>query len=276
MLKLFLTNGLGPRARFFIKGEAMGFAQAIFEQCWPRWQQHFSQDARLRLGGVALSDLTGCMPEVAGRRLSAEELSQWSGFHQGKRRAEWLAGRLAAKWAAAGLLGETAAEWQDLVIRSEGDGRPYLVAGAHAVAPFISISHSGPLAAALAANLPCGLDIQEPGPKIHTVRQRFVAPEEEDILGASLPGPFTETERLTMLWAAKEAVRKMVRTAPLLGLLEIRLLAGHGGHGTPEEPLALTFSSGRAQDLCPPILFVLCFLADTLAWAMACPPSRKE
>jgi phosphopantetheinyl transferase len=250
----------------------MGFAQAIFEQCWPRWQQHFSQDARLRLGGVALSALTGCRPEVASRWLSAEELGQWRGFRQEKRRAEWLAGRLAAKWTAAGLLSKTTVEWQELVIRNEEDGRPYLAAGTHPGAPFISISHSGPLAVALAANLPCGLDIQQPSAKIHTVRKRFASLEEETLLAVSLEGTFSETERLTMLWAAKEAIRKMVRISPLLGLLEIRLLAAHGGRGVPQEPLALTFASGRAEAGCPPFVPVLSFFADNLAWAMACPP----
>ena len=63
----------------------------------------------------------------------------------------------------------------------------------------------------------------------------------------------------------------MVRVSPLLGLLEIRLLAGHGGLGTAQEPLALTFASGRKQQDCPASVSVLCFFADNLAWAMACP-----
>ena len=164
-------------------------------------------------------------------------------------------------------------DWQSLVIRSAEDGRPYVATEAQAVAPFISISHSGPLAAALAANLPCGLDIQQPGPNIHRVKKRFALREEEDILAASLRSEaFPETERLTMLWAAKEAVRKAVRVSPLLGLLEIRLLAGYGGQGTPQKPLALRFASGRELDTCPPNIPVLCFFTDNLAWAMACPP----
>jgi len=253
----------------------MAFAQAIFEKCWPRWQQHFSPDARLRLGCVSLAALADCTDEVASIYLGTDELGRWSGFSQKKRRGEWLGGRLAAKWAAAELLGKTAVDWQDVVIRNEEDGRPYVATDAQALAPFISISHSGQLAAALAANFPCGLDIQQPGPNILRVKKRFVLREEEDILTASLPETFTETERLTMLWAAKEAVRKAVRTSPLLGLLEIRLHAGHGD-GAPQEPLALTFASGRAQDGCPASISVLCFFADNLAWAMACLPTPKE
>jgi len=249
----------------------MAFAQAIFEDCWPRWQDHLAPQTRLRLGGVRLSTLADCPPEEAGNYLHAEEQSRWTGLRQQKRRTEWLGGRMAAKWAAAGLLGETAVDWQGLVIRNEEDGRPYVATETHAAAPFISISHSGHLAAALAANLPCGLDIQQPVAKIHTVKERFAAPAEEDILNASLPPAFAETDRLTLLWAAKEAVRKMVRISPLLGLLEIRLLTGHGGRGTPQDPLALTFSSGREQDSCPATIPVLCFFADNLAWAMTCP-----
>ena len=249
----------------------MAFAQAIFEDCWPRWQQHFNPEVRLRLGGLPLSALADCTPELARQYLNADESPQWSGFHLEKRRAEWLGGRLAAKWAASGFMGETAPEWRNLAIRNEEDGRPYITAGNCSVAPFVSISHSGPMAAALAANLPCGLDLQEPGERIHRVKERFVAPKEADILSGSLP-PFTETQRLTLLWAAKEAVRKAVRITPLLGLLEIRLLAGDGGRGTPQEPLALTFTSSREQAACPAHIPVLCFFADTLAWAMTCPP----
>jgi len=250
----------------------MAFAQAIFEKCWPRWQQHFSPETRLRLGAVELATLSDYTSDVASQYLSADELGRWTGFSQKKRRTEWLGGRLAAKWATAGLLDEAPVDWHGLMIRNEEDGRPYVATEAQAVAPFISISHSGHMAAALAANLPCGLDIQQPGAKIHRVKERFASSEEEYILNASVPAAsVTETERLTMLWAAKEAVRKMVRASPLLGFMEIRLLAGHGG-GTPQEPLTLTFASGREQAACPPRITVLCFFADNLAWAMACPP----
>jgi len=255
-----------------MNGETNGVSPSHLEECWPRWQQHFSSEARLRLGAVELVALADCTPEVANEYLSADELEKWAGFGLKKRRAEWLGGRVAAKWAATELLGEDAVAWKTLVIRNEEDGRPYVATEAHTVAPFISISHSGDMAAALAANLPCGLDIQQPGTNILRVKKRFALREEEDILAASLPEAFTETERLTMLWAAKEAARKMVRTRPLLGLLEIRLLAGHGGCGTPHEPLALTFASGREQVGCPASISVLCFFSDTLAWAMACPP----
>jgi len=252
----------------------MALVQAIFEGCWPRWQQHFIPKSRLRLGCVPLAALADCTPEMAGQYLNPDELAQWTGFHLEKRRSEWLGGRLAAKWATAGLMGETAQGWQSLAIRNEADGRPSVAAKAQTVAPFISISHSGPVAAALAADLPCGLDIQESGERILRVKERFAAQEEEDILNAALPySPFSETQRLTMLWAAKEAVRKAVQIAPLLGLLEIRLrAANHGGCGTPQEPLALTFASGRKQAACPAHIPVLCFFVDNLAWAVACLP----
>ena len=106
----------------------MAFAQAVFEECWPRWQSNFSPEARLQLGAVPLSLLAGCadlqLPQVAKQYLSASELEQWTGFSREKRRVEWLGGRLAAKWASAGLLNERAENWQNLVIRTEEDGRP--------------------------------------------------------------------------------------------------------------------------------------------------------
>jgi len=250
----------------------MALAQAIFEECWPRWQQHFSPEAQLRLSGVHLAALADCTPEMASQYLNTDELAQWTGFLLKKRRSEWLGGRLAAKWAATGLLGKTVPDWRSLMIRNEADGRPYATTESGTVAPFISISHSGPMAAALAANLPCGLDVQESGDRIPRVRQRFAASEEEDILNAVLPHFFSETQRLTMLWAAKEAVRKAIRIIPLLGLLDIRLLAGQAGRGTPHDPLTMTFASGREQAVCPSSIPVLCFFADNLAWAVACPP----
>lgn len=254
----------------------MVFAHAAFEEYWPCWQSNFIPEARLQLGVVPLSVLYDCtdlqLPDVAKQYLSANELDKWTGFSRKKRRVEWLGGRLAVKFASAGLLNETAVNWQNLVILTEEDGRPYLTAETRGVAPFISISHSGPLAAAMAANFSCGFDIQQPGAKIHTVKECFASLEEEALLNACLPGSFTETERLTMLWAAKEAVRKMVRISPMLGLLEIQLLAGHRGRGAPEEPLLLTCASGRKKDACPPFISVLCFFADNLAWAIGFSP----
>lgn len=230
----------------------------------------------LRLGGISIAHLAEWTPEQADPYLNAGEVEQWSRFSREKRRSEWLAGRLAAKWAAGGMLAGSAVGRQTLTIHTEEDGRPY-VRGTHAVAPFISISHSGPLAAALAANLPCGLDIQEPVARIIKVRERFASMAEEDILTSALPGSFTETERLTLLWSAKEAARKLVRISPLLGLLEQQLLAATSGHGTPEAPLSLILASNRNHPACPATISILCFYTDNLAWAIAFSmPSQKE
>lgn len=263
------------RPFFFYRREPVTFA--VFEECWPHWQSHFAPRARLRLGGVALfalaENLDLPLSDAAGF-LSENELKELCLFRLKKRRVEWLGGRLAAKWAAAGLLGGSEAEWKNLVVDAEEDGRPYLTIAARTGTPFISISHSGPMAAALAANIPCGLDIEQPSAKIHTVRPRFVAPEEKDILNAISPDFLSETERLTLLWAAKEAIRKMVRASPLLGLSEILLISGSmEGLGSPEQPMALTFASGREREDCPVTISVLCFIADNLAWAIACSPS---
>jgi|GEM_PF-1424768 len=258
----------------------MAFAHAVFEQYRPRWQQLFAPDTRLRLEGVVLSAFAGDngfpLTEIAEKYLNAEELARWGDFNQEKRRTEWLGGRMAAKSAGSTLLGKPEVDWANLVVRTEEDGRPYLTAGTGEAAPFISISHSGMMAAALAANRPCGLDIQLPGERILRVRERFASPDEEVILKSSLGESFAETERLTMLWAAKEAVRKMVRSSPLLGLLEIRMLAGQSGHGTPQEPLLLTFTPGRETGSCPQNISVLCFFADNLAWAMGCLPNTNK
>lgn len=259
----------------------MTLPQSIFEEHWPSWQEHFVPCALLRLGCISLSALAGDTSlqrdGMARDALSEAEYGQWTGFSQEKRRIEWFGGRLAAKWAAAKFMAEKNPSFRTVVIRSERDGRPSLVTEGPAHHPFISISHSGPLAVAMAANIPCGLDIQQPEAKILRVKERFVNPEEADIMNASLPGSFTEEQRFTMLWAIKEAVRKMVRISPLLGLLEIRLLAAEqSSSATPQAPLVLTIASGRNKADCPATIPVLCFFSDNLAWAMACPSATTK
>jgi len=166
--------------------------------------------------------------EVAGRYLCPSEFAQWRGFRLPKRRLEWLGGRIAAKDAAMRLQGVAASrrdwhQWQLAVLPS---GRPELVAGVTPL-PEISISHSGGRAMSMAMANRCGIDIQQCRAAVVRVRARFCSPSEAARLAAGLGGMSKEA-RLTLLWAAKEAIRKAVPVVPLPAFEEMELEAVRG------------------------------------------------
>ena len=156
--------------------------------------------------------------EVAGlsaRHLVASEKRQLAGYRFPKRRLEWLAGRLAAKNAITRISSVPLAS-REITISTGKQGRP-LAATSNGEDPHISISHSGQHAVGLAARRPCGVDLQEITPALEKIRQRFVRPEEENILPQLADAPRTA---LGLLWSAKESLRKSVPLWPLLGFLE--------------------------------------------------------
>jgi phosphopantetheinyl transferase len=118
--------------------------------------------------------------------------------------------------------------WQDIAIESQESGRPFCVTGKldqrpHNI-PDISISHSSDLAAAMAVSRgKCGIDIQQTSQKTVKVRERFCTQEEHEMLQGFLPDA-SETVRLTLLWAAKEALRKAADITPVPGFLELQLM----------------------------------------------------
>ncbi|MDH5297616.1 MAG: 4'-phosphopantetheinyl transferase superfamily protein [Desulfobulbaceae bacterium] len=186
-----------------------------------------------RVGLVELGECCRAAGEeaVAGSYLGASELVRWRAFRLPKRRLEWLGGRIAAKHAAMGLAGAAGPpEWRQWRVEPLASGRPVLAAGV-GVLPRISISHSHGLAVALAAAGHCGIDIQQPLAAVLRVRERFCTAGEEGVLAAALSG-IDATSRLTLLWAAKEAVRKALAMAPLPGFLEMELLAVNGEPAT--------------------------------------------
>ena len=165
--------------------------------------------------------------------LSSTEQQQFEAFSYGKRKNEWLGGRIGAKIAAARCMaasdpnGETAVAWQDIAIESQESGRPYPVLNKQGRAPRnmpdISISHSTHLAAAMAVNRgKCGIDIQQASGRTVKVKERFCGPAEFEMLHF-LPDA-GDTMRLTLLWAAKEALRKAADTTPVPGFLELQLM----------------------------------------------------
>ena len=165
--------------------------------------------------------------------LSGEELCQLSKFASHKRKREWLGGRFAAKYAVARLLEQVESEdsdvdWSGHIIMIDKNGRPFLSAneGNPENPVDISISHSGSLAAAMAANKGyCGIDIQKISPQVIKVSERFCTDNEKKILQAFYPvEPDNQAIPLTKLWAAKETLRKASFLDSLPGFLELELI----------------------------------------------------
>ncbi|HIJ78366.1 MAG: 4'-phosphopantetheinyl transferase superfamily protein [Desulfobulbaceae bacterium] len=188
----------------------------------------------------------GGLEALAARFLGKAELIRLRGFSSEKRRLEWLGGRLAAKAAVAACLGE--GEWaaRTLEILAEPGGRPYVVGGRDAM-PDISVSHSGSLAVAMAADSPCGIDVQEVRQTLIRVADRFADQQERELLAAYLGSAWPAARRLALLWSAKEAVRKMIALEPLLGFNEMAL-AEIRGAGTPGAPIAMQLFCRRGND----------------------------
>jgi phosphopantetheinyl transferase len=171
---------------------------------------------------------------LVGKCLSPKEQQQYAAFSYGKRKNEWLGGRIGAKIAAARCMAandigkDTAVAWQDIAIESQESGRPFCVTGKQDQkpqnVPDISISHSTHLAAAMAVNRgKCGVDIQQATQKTVKVKERFCTQEEHEMLQGFLPDA-SQTVQLTLLWAAKEALRKAADKTPVPGFLELQLM----------------------------------------------------
>jgi len=172
--------------------------------------------------------------EVGSHYLTSPEQDQFLSFTFAKRKLEWLGGRLAAKYVAMEVCGQTSEaaaglqRWKNWSIETDKDGRPHINHVGKAdkiVLPDISISHNNGLAAAMAAiRGRCGLDIQKIVPSVLKVKERFASTSEQDIL-RQLPDAGPESARLTLLWSAKEAVKKAVGANLLPGFMGISLNA---------------------------------------------------
>jgi len=133
-------------------------------------------------------------------------------FPAAGRRLHWLGGRLAAKQALVGLLdpaGEGSGLWPRVILQAGSTGQPAALplAGDQAM-PWISLSHSGGFAVALASwNGPCGVDVQDVVPALARVQSRFCRMAEKKLLETTLPG-LPWDQRLALLWSAKEAGKK--------------------------------------------------------------------
>ena len=69
----------------------------------------------------------------------------------------------------------------------------------------------------------CGIDIQERSDTLERVRDRFCCNEEGYLLNVHIAAGFDNLGRLSMLWAAKEAVKKTLSRDGMPGFLELVL-----------------------------------------------------
>lgn len=159
------------------------------------------------------------------RWLDAEEHRRWSVFRLAKRQNEWLAGRICAKMALAGLLErEAGGNLKALRIDNRDDGRPYVVADRpEETKAHISISHSAQRAAAIASWHRCGIDVQHCTEKLVKVRERFCIEDELQLLQQCRYNDDSDIDLLNLLWTAKEAIRKAYSYRQVPGFLSLIL-----------------------------------------------------
>jgi 4'-phosphopantetheinyl transferase EntD len=184
--------------------------------------------------------------------LRPDELRQWQSFASDKRKREWLGGRLCAYGCARRL----ARLWQDEKpamndfqvrdwwLANAEDGRPCWQGNIPEALwkTHISISHGGGYALAVMARLPVGVDVQPCQAKVERVAAQFANRQEENILTRLAPAEDRPT-RLTLLWSAKESVRKATDDLP--PFLAMRLI--HGKREKDGWRLTLTWQEGERE-----------------------------
>jgi len=148
---------------------------------------------------------------VARALLSPGEQDVFDHFTYPKRRVEWLGGRLAAKVSLFGLghCSRPTGRFATVSILAADNGAPVLSCSLPGSAkPVLSISHSRQHAVGLTARAAsCGIDIQQITDRTVRLVDRFAEPAEQELLRHNLPD-MDEATRLTLLWAAKEAMKK--------------------------------------------------------------------
>ncbi len=156
--------------------------------------------------------------------LSSKEHDVYQSYKLEKRRNEYLAGRVSAKLAVMHVLpcSYNRTSFTDIEICYEPSGRPYIsLPGKTPEMIDISISHSGQYGCCLAANSPCGIDIQSAETTLAKVQDRFCTDQEKAVLAAQI----IDLKQLAVLWAGKEAIKKRYgKHGSMPGFLDIILL----------------------------------------------------
>lgn len=175
--------------------------------------------------------------------LSPSELDLFTSFTFEKRYVEWLGGRIAAKYALRTLCYRNHRPqpvWSECSILPDQVGRPTLFS-APELACSVSISHSSRYAAALVSlDTACGLDIQYQTDKLVRLREKFSDVLEQQVvipIGNSLTG-------LTLIWTAKEAVKKCALSQQPGLFHTIRVTAMESGKTSKDWTLSCSIREG--------------------------------
>lgn len=225
-----LLSVRGWRDRFFDVPHSFYEARYRPRDAW------YGQDATMQFPNLAdgvrvwsvpafprgfLEDAGGIWTRVlAATVLSASERAYFAGL-KGKRRRDWIMGRLALKEAVRAWVMDThgiALLPADLEIGYDAAGRPYLMPdrlawlGIAGDLPEVSLSHAADAALAAIAPAGCriGIDMDTAaGVSAELLSDGAFAPEELGRLGINGTVTPETTERLVTGWCAKEAAAKM-------------------------------------------------------------------
>ena len=223
-----------------------------------------TQAEPLRAGvPLAAMPLAG-VPLAATDFLRPDEVRKWQSFASDKRGREWLAGRLCTYGCAWQLAGPWPKE-KDFSARNwwlanADDGRPFWQGNVpeDLRGTNISLSHGGGYALAALARLPVGVDVQPCQAKVEKVAAQFATDEEEKTLVQLMPAD-ERLARLTLLWSAKETLRKAAPDLP--AFLAMHLVDGRRQNEgwwltftcqgkTGETTVAATMHDGHAFAFC--------------------------
>lgn len=176
------------------------------------------------------------------------ELRQLSEL-KGRRRVEWLAARQ--------LVHQMSGRTKRAAFVKDEHGKPRLEGSDW----HISISHSHGLAAAIAAPVLCGVDIQFIVPKITRLAHKFLCPAEAESICAE-----TQLDQLHFYWGAKEALYKAYGRRQLDFIEHIKV-----------EPFLYEAAKGHTtgkvvkdrEELCFDVFYERSEAGYMLVWAMA-------
>lgn len=146
--------------------------------------------------------------------LAPEERERYETFRVPKRRRDWLLGRWTAKQLARLHLAKrgSARRADEIVVRADLNGSPYLALAGERLPLSLSISHAGAhsfCALTDRVGAAVGADIEMIEPRPRSLAEQFFAAEE---LAALLARPQDERDLLiTLVWSAKEAFLKCIK-----------------------------------------------------------------
>ena len=235
-------------------------------------------EARFSTAILPLESVQNLNHTARNKWLKEQEQEQFEAFRLEKRSVEWLGGRVSAKQSAK-IYFQSMAEkkfipdYVQCQVVSESSGRPFFaeIEGIALKLPELSISHSKGFAAAMSCNTFCGIDIQYAAETLVRVQEKFCNKQEEEILSALLPKHST-VARLTQLWSAKEAAKKMLSPTGIPGFHELDLQPSSSLY---DNACILHFS--RSNDHSPvSVQVVTTLFQDDYALAVCCAQPQQE